>query len=184
MTDEPRFEELGDVEELPEEDEPEEELWEPHRLEPEGATRNSPHAIAALVAAVLSAFPLVQGYANFGAYFPDFGPVDVTRIARVMIGLLPTIGFAVAAWWLAGRADEEIYVAEGRLGGVGYARAARVIAAVAGVGLIGLTTLNLVVRNDPSDFGIESEVEFPDDSDGGVEFRGPAPPSAPAVPVP
>ncbi len=136
MTDGSRVEGQGDIDELSDDEGADDEFWEPVRLEPDGSTRNSPYAIAALVVATLSAFPSLQGLVNFG-FFPDFGPVDVTRIVRVAVGLLPTIGLAAAAWWLAGRADEEIYDAEGRLGGVGYARAARLVAAIAGFGLIG-----------------------------------------------
>jgi hypothetical protein len=115
--------------------------------------------------ALLSAFPLVQTYVNLGVIF-DLSPLTATRVVRTVVGLVPVIAFAAAAFWLAGRADEEIYVAEGRLGGVGYTRAARVIAAISAIGLSGVITVHMFVRSEPSDFGINSRpAEFQDDSD-------------------
>jgi hypothetical protein len=184
VTDEPDFDELDPADHRSEDDGSEDEFWEPLQLEPEAATRNSPYAIAALVAGVLSALPLIQGYVNVGAYFPAFEPLDTKAIIRIIAGVLPAFAIAAAAYWLAGRADEEIYVSEGRLGGVGFVRAARVTAAIAVVGLVGLTTLNMTLREDPAEFNSNPEVfEVPDDSSG-VESDVPPPPAAPAVPVP
>ena len=87
--------------------------------EPLSADRMSPYAIGAFVTALLGLFASQQ------SSFP-FGPFE--NFFWFAVPSLPTLVAAVIALWLVARAREEIRLSDGRLGGVGLYRAARIIA--------------------------------------------------------
>jgi hypothetical protein len=106
-------EELNENEELNEEDEPS--LEEPYE-----ASRLSPHAVACFIVGLLGLYMTPSG--GFGFYGGGSW--------RVIPSAFVPLAIAAVTLWLAGRAAEEIYVADGRFGGVGFLRAGRALGIV------------------------------------------------------
>jgi hypothetical protein len=94
--------------------------------EPLEATRLSPYAMGAFAVGLLSLFYAPQNIFQFGSQ-----PIPTSQLLRFVLPqmLLPLLA-AVVSLWLSFRAEEEIFVAGGRFGGVGLYRAARVVAIV------------------------------------------------------
>jgi hypothetical protein len=132
VTDEPGFEEMESVH-APGDDFLEDE--DVRLAESAHAGRLSPYSIAAFVVSVLSLWMVPQS-SFFFLGDPSF---------RGVFGALGPAGSGVIALWLSGRAEEEIFVAEGALGGVGFCRAARVVALLTLV-LIGLGIAAMAVE--------------------------------------
>ena len=86
--------------------------------EPQAPARFSPYSIAAFV---VSLYSLSQSQVAFSAFAQ-------LSFRTSIVAAIP-VGLAAIGLWLAAQADEEIFVSDGRFGGVGFARAARVIAA-------------------------------------------------------
>ena len=105
--------------------------------EPERALRLSPFAIAALV---VSLFGLSQ------ATQVVFASLGQLSIRTAMVAVVP-LALSIVGLWLAARGDEEIFVSEGRFGGVGFCRAARVISVFTLVFVAVNLVLNLVTES-------------------------------------
>ena len=92
--------------------------------EPLEATRLSPYAVASFAVGMLALFQAPTSIFTQGAQ-----PIPTSQLLRFLLPtmLLPVIAGGVSLW-LSFRAEEEIFVAGGRFGGVGLYRAARVIA--------------------------------------------------------
>jgi hypothetical protein len=102
------------------------------RDEPREATRSSPHAVAAFALSLVS---LWRVPVSLGPRLTESWAETVATIVGV-VGL--PIATAVVSFWLASRALSEIGSSNGRLGGVGYARAARAVAVIsAGIAVVG-----------------------------------------------
>jgi hypothetical protein len=86
------------------------------------AVRTSPTAIAAFVSGFLGLFVTPSALQTSIIRFEGGSRGVVLRAFSVVIPLV----LAGLAWWLSGEADGEIKEAGGRLGGVGFFRAARV----------------------------------------------------------
>jgi hypothetical protein len=90
--------------------------------EPLDAKRTSPHSAAAFALSLLALFQAPQNV------FTAQG-IQSSQFVRF---ILPTFAIpvlaSIVALWLAFRGEQEIFMSEGKLGGVGYYKAARAIA--------------------------------------------------------
>jgi hypothetical protein len=100
------------------------------------ALRVSPYSIAAFVVSLLGLWQVPT------STFFLFGELD---FRNAIGGGVPT-ATAVAALWLVGKAEEEIFVSGGEFGGVGFVRAARVVAFITLIA-VALPVLWVVVDN-------------------------------------
>lgn len=89
--------------------------------EPAGASRLSPHAVAAFAVSLMALFQAPQNV------FQAQGLQSAQFLRYVLPTFAVPVGAALASLWLAFRADEEIFMSDGKLGGIGYYRAARVV---------------------------------------------------------
>jgi hypothetical protein len=156
--------------------------------EPFGASRNSPYAIASFVVALAGIAPIGSSF-NF---FPIFagGFFEPELVVATLFSAVVPVTTAVLAFWLAGRAELEIDGSDGRLGGVGFIKAARAVAILA-VGVIVLSVLaqfamRSVVNSGRSEFGgmVEEGVEFATPPPDFLAPPAPAQPAQPAFPAP
>ena len=83
------------------------------------ASRVSPYSIAAFAVSVVGLWLVPQS-----SFFFFGGQLGWETIFAAAVPAA-TAGVAL---WLTGRAEEEIYLADGRFGGAGFCRAARVVA--------------------------------------------------------
>ncbi len=94
------------------------------------ATRLSPYAVSAFVVAVLGGYGLA-GLIYNAVNIVSFGSSGTVRqFVRGLAPLLAPLVFGVIGLWLSARADDEIQASDGRLGGVGFSHAARVLGMV------------------------------------------------------
>jgi hypothetical protein len=108
------------------------------RDEPREAMRSSPHAIAAFVLSVVSLWRVPV----------SLGPRLTESWAEMVSTIVGAVGLPIAtaavSFWLASRVLNEIASSDGRLGGVGYARAARAVAVISTVIAIVGTVFSLL----------------------------------------
>jgi len=94
--------------------------------EPLEARRLSPYSVAAFAVSLLALFQAPQNIFSIGAQ-----AIPLSQLLRfVLPTLLLPVGASIAGLYLAWRGEEEIFVAEGKLGGVGLYRAARIVSAI------------------------------------------------------
>jgi hypothetical protein len=94
--------------------------------EPLEATRLSPYSVAAFAVSLLALFQAPQNIFSIGAQ-----AIPLSQLLRfVLPTLLLPVGASIAGLYLAWRGEEEIFVSEGKLGGVGLYRAARIVSAI------------------------------------------------------
>jgi hypothetical protein len=130
MTDElqprPEPEPLPDpvVEDLDDEDE------DADLAEPLGAVRLSPYAVSAFVFAALGGWGL-SSLISIAVNVVSFGGPNTSReFIRALAPLMAPLALGGIALWLSYRGEDEIIASDGKLGGVGFARSARVVAMV------------------------------------------------------
>ncbi len=125
---EPRVESLD-------EDEGEEEF---ELVEPTGVTRISPYAIASLVVVGIAAYASTSTMANL-LFQASLAP-NAVDVFRLFLPAVFPIALASVSLWLAARAEDEIFLEPRGFGGVGFYRAARILAMI----LITLIVLSIV----------------------------------------
>lgn len=146
--------------------------------EPSGPARLSPYAIAALVVSALGLWMTTQ------VFFPP-APTFSWRLAVLgwLPQALPSIAASIVALVIATRAEGEVLLSEGRLGGVGFYRTARLIA----FATLAILVLSFFARSAGGD-PFASTIEFPEppatpEPPPGFDAEGfPVVPSAPARP--
>ncbi|MGH2758208.1 MAG: hypothetical protein ACRDKJ_01455 [Actinomycetota bacterium] len=118
------------------------------------ATRLSPYGIAALAVSVVGLWGTAQSFLFSPTFFspPIFGPLWRQIVFGLLPSALPLFAMAGLAFWLAGRAENEILIADGSLGGVGFYRAARAITAVLVAIVFAAGVLRVLGSDFPEDF--------------------------------
>jgi hypothetical protein len=148
-------------------------------IDPGRALRTSPYAVAAFVVSLIGVMP--QGIVPLS--FVPF-PFGAGQISVILVAAIVPVGTVVLAFWLSGRGELEIVSSGGRIGGVGFCRAARGVALLTLLLLVGSIFSQFVIRND-SEFGPFGEgsdvVEL--DPPNFENFPGPDGPADPARPV-
>jgi hypothetical protein len=105
--------------------------------EPAEATRVSPYSAAGFAVSLLSLFQAPQNI-----FLSAQQPVQVMQFLKFLLPTLAVpVGGALVALFLAARGEEEIFVNDGRLGGVGYFKAARIIS----IGVLVLSLIAVIV---------------------------------------
>lgn len=143
--------------------------------EPSTAGRSSPHAIASLVVAALA----LSGAPRFFPPIPLFD-AGASVVASTLVGIATELALAITALWLARAGDVEIASSDGRLGGIGFATAGRVLAVIAiAASLVGVA-VQLVPQGRSGGGVVEMGSEYPDFSPP----PGPLTPESPPPPNP
>jgi hypothetical protein len=109
--------------------------------EPPEASRTSPFSVAAFAVSLLALFQAPQNV------FTAQGLQSSQFVRYILPTFIVPVGAAVAALYLAYRASEEVFV--GRLGGVGFIHAARVIATFVLIVVIAASVLVLFFSEAP-----------------------------------
>ena len=163
--------------------------------EPATAPRSTPYAIAAFVVALVGIAPVGTSgtFGFFPLFLPGF-PVDARVVASMLLSAVLPIGTAIIALWLASRAEKDVVRANGTLGGVGFFKAARVIAYLSLTVLVITVASHLLLRQEEERFDDlnygntleDGDVVFGSPPPGITfppDFPGPPAPDAPARPA-
>jgi len=112
-------------------------------VEPPGVARTSPYAIAAMSVSLLAAFWMSSAMTSIG-FFADAGMREAIRGIGSIVG---PITFASLAWWLSSQAEDEIFLEDSNLGGVGLYRAARILSMIVILILVAGVIVSVILRN-------------------------------------
>ena len=153
MTDElePAGTEQPEIEELDDGSEEEEAFFDVD--EPLDAVRVSPFALAAFILSLAGLY-----LAPRGIFIPPI--YDSQELLYAAAGVILPLGTALIAFWLASRAAEEILDGDGKLGGVGFYRAAQVVSVITVIAIVLMIVLTVVLSGDRGrgamEFGVSS----------------------------
>lgn len=142
--------------------------------EPLTATGLSPFAVASFATALLAVYSVPSNLFPV-PFLRDFG----SEVASKLVGL--AIGHALGgvALWLARNGGAEIGASDGRLGGVGSAKAGRVLSVIAIVATLAGVIVQVANTGQRSGAGV---IDVGPDAPGDLPPDVPPPPAAPAAP--